>query len=292
MSRYSPTERIGISAVENIVLKELGWIFREQPIIDMGIDAHIESVIDGNPTGKLLGVQIKTGISHFYEKDESLTYYGTSVHQEYWLNHALPVIIVAHIPERDITVWAHVNKENVELTDKAWKIEIPKNQIINKSSKEAFEAVLAGTKEEVKRRNLVFHLGSMRHIKEGGKLVVYKEEWHNKSLGRGVFQLIKVNKDKTEEVIETGNRWYTGYSTKELIEKIYPWSKVSVDEEYYKENFCRSFYHVYTDRYKEMHEVYPYAVSMGEISHYRLLVNLNSLGESFLEVMAYLENKT
>ena len=48
MARYSTTERIGVNAVEHIVLHELGWIFREQPIVDMGIDAHIERVDDGS----------------------------------------------------------------------------------------------------------------------------------------------------------------------------------------------------------------------------------------------------
>lgn len=47
MERYSATERIGVNAVERIVVSELGWIFREQPIMDMGIDAQIELVENG-----------------------------------------------------------------------------------------------------------------------------------------------------------------------------------------------------------------------------------------------------
>ena len=31
-----------MNAVERIVVEELGWIWREQMIMDMGIDAHIE----------------------------------------------------------------------------------------------------------------------------------------------------------------------------------------------------------------------------------------------------------
>jgi hypothetical protein len=63
--RYSPTERIGVSAIEHVVVSELSWIFREQPIVDMGIDAHIELVDETyRPTGQLIGAQIKTGASH------------------------------------------------------------------------------------------------------------------------------------------------------------------------------------------------------------------------------------
>ena len=62
MSRYNTTERLGINAVEQIILKELKWIFREQLIADMGIDAQIEVVCNGVPTGQLLALQIKNAL--------------------------------------------------------------------------------------------------------------------------------------------------------------------------------------------------------------------------------------
>lgn len=83
MKRYSTTERIGINTVENIVLHELGWIFREQPIVDMGIDAHVERVDEGDPTGKLIALQVKTGASHFHESGDTYFYYGTFTHLNY-----------------------------------------------------------------------------------------------------------------------------------------------------------------------------------------------------------------
>ncbi|TSP10642.1 DUF4365 domain-containing protein [Cupriavidus campinensis] len=45
MARFNATEQIGVNAVQRIVLRELEWIFREQPVIDMGIDAQIELVL-------------------------------------------------------------------------------------------------------------------------------------------------------------------------------------------------------------------------------------------------------
>ena len=61
MNRYTPTERIGINEVEKVIIKNIGWIFREQPIADVGIDAIIEQVENGEPTGKFIALQIKTG---------------------------------------------------------------------------------------------------------------------------------------------------------------------------------------------------------------------------------------
>src|SRR3569833_667200 len=103
MSRYDPTERIGLNVVERIVIDDLGWIFREQPIADMGIDAHLERVQDGKPDGKLLALQIKTGLSHLNEKTKSYRYYGKLVHLDYWTGHSLPVVQKTQKPKKKQT---------------------------------------------------------------------------------------------------------------------------------------------------------------------------------------------
>lgn len=57
-------ERIGVVSTEKIINK-MGLIFREQPTDDYGIDAQIETMEKGYATGKLIAVQIKSGISFF-----------------------------------------------------------------------------------------------------------------------------------------------------------------------------------------------------------------------------------
>lgn len=142
MPRYTTTERLGINAVEQIVLKDLQWIFREQPIVDMGIDAHVEVVLDGKPTGQLFALQIKTGASHFHDTGDVLTYYPSQVHLDYWHSHSLPVLLVAHIPENNATYWAHVSPPYVEPTAAAWKISIPKNNRLSAKSAAALLDIL------------------------------------------------------------------------------------------------------------------------------------------------------
>ena len=46
--RYSSTERLGVIATETQVTENIGWIFREQPIADVGIDAILEQVENGD----------------------------------------------------------------------------------------------------------------------------------------------------------------------------------------------------------------------------------------------------
>lgn len=289
MNRYNSTERKGINATESAVISDLGWIFREQPICDMGIDAHIESVCDDEPSGRLIGVQVKTGESHFTEHNDSFVYYGKIVHLEYWLDHSLPVIIVAHFPNSNQTLWAHVSEDTIVRTNKSWKISIPKDQVLDETSKEKLLSLFEGTKKEIKLRNLFLHSGVIRFLHGGGKLVVTYMDWHHKSLKRGPVELIKID-GENEESIEFNHPWYTGYGVKEVLELLYPWASVVVDKEYYEENFSDSFYDVYTDLYIENHEIYPYATRAGEVSDYRLELKLNLLGNSFLVVLGYVDN--
>jgi hypothetical protein len=109
MLRYNRTERLGVAAVQQITTLDLGWVFREQSTVDLGIDAHIELVEENLATGKLIALQIKTGRSHFHEAPNALIYYGDMVHVKYWAGYSLPMILVAHLPDTDETFWVRVN---------------------------------------------------------------------------------------------------------------------------------------------------------------------------------------
>lgn len=67
------TERIGVYAIASI-FEEMGFVFREQPIEDYGIDAIIEERTTGYLSGKLIAVQIKSGESSFKGRDISGCY--------------------------------------------------------------------------------------------------------------------------------------------------------------------------------------------------------------------------
>ena len=75
---------------------KLGWFFREQFLMDYGIDAQAEVVADDDlVTGQLLALQIKGGNSWFSKPyDDGWTFYGDSNHLAYWLGHSLPVVVV------------------------------------------------------------------------------------------------------------------------------------------------------------------------------------------------------
>lgn len=134
MNRYSPTERIGVNETEKIVIQNLGWIFREQPIIDVGLDAIIELVENSEPTGKFIAVQIKSGAGNFYKTEKGLSHYVTNIHYNYWLNLCIPIILIAHIPEDGKTYWQEITDRNFKKNKKKWKIEIPYKQEFSEKS--------------------------------------------------------------------------------------------------------------------------------------------------------------
>ena len=126
----SITERIGIHKVALCFLEKFGWIEREQYVADQGIDTQVEIVENGNPTGLLYCIQVKTGKSYINETKDGITYYADERHVNYWLNHSLPVLLVICDPESDTKYWDFVTRQNVVKTNNGWKIDIPReNQL-------------------------------------------------------------------------------------------------------------------------------------------------------------------
>lgn len=301
MARFDPTEQIGVNEVQRICLNELGWIFREQPVIDMGIDAQIELVQEGNPTGKLVAVQIKTGPSHVRETDSAYVFRGRLTHLEYWTNHSLPVLLVLHLPETGATFWVDVHAERITRTGKSWTIEIPKANRFEAASMSTLSAVFDGSPAQQRMRRLAIDEPLMRHIKSGGKVSLELEDWINKGLGRSPVQVYVYDDDGNETLQQNWAVAYTGYKPKALAEALFPWAVARVDEDFYEQNedeedanaaFLRTS--AIADGYfplqRKPEHVYPYTNSSGEVDHYRLQLFLNPLGEAYLVIANFLAN--
>ncbi len=150
MMRYNPTELIGVNAVERIFLTEFNWIFRSQHIVDVGIDALVEQVDNGEPKGKFVALQIKSGKRNFLISDKKLTYYVSNIHYNYWLNFDMPVLLIAHLPDKGKTYWAEIKEEHITKTKKKWKIEIPFQNVLNSNSKERIINILSHSNVQYK----------------------------------------------------------------------------------------------------------------------------------------------
>ena len=72
MSNFK-TERKAVYHAANVIT-ELGWFFREQPILDVGIDALIETSNENDPSGNFFAMQIKGGAANFHKTKKGIYY--------------------------------------------------------------------------------------------------------------------------------------------------------------------------------------------------------------------------
>ncbi|WP_336663710.1 DUF4365 domain-containing protein [Kurthia gibsonii] len=302
----SITERQGINLVESKIMSELKWIFREQPIVDYGIDAHIE-VVNNKVTGNLIALQIKSGSSYFRESTaEHIVYRINSVHYEYWLNHSLPVIIVLCDIENGICYWEHINNENVVSAGRNYKVNIPKTQILTADSYRKLISIAENTTIAEKKYNaLLLSRGLMQKIEAGNNVIVEFTEMINKMFGRETIT-VKVKENENEVEIEWQARIFPGESYDHLLNKLFPWADIGVDEDFYEEYDVDQYkldfgfwdgeegdYFIDYEGYREWREnlptIRPYEIESNELAKYRMELQLNSLGKAFLRVSDYLE---
>lgn len=135
------TERQGVALVQ-LAVHKAQWIFREHKEVDHGIDAHIESIIEGEVSGRLIALQIKSGSSYFEEETkDGFVFRGESDHLDYWLNHSLPVLLLLVDPLKSAVYWAHVTPASIESTGKGWKITVPKRNLLDGGALEELEKI-------------------------------------------------------------------------------------------------------------------------------------------------------
>jgi hypothetical protein len=184
------TERRGVIAVDAIFTNEFKWAFREQTVIDFGIDAQVEVVANDRLTGKLIALQIKTGDSYFKPHGTDYIYYGEKRHLDYWLGHSLPVFIVLHHPDRDLTLWQKIDRDLARETEKGRSIIIPSANVLSATSKEFFEDVASRIPTDlpsIRRARMAMDLDLMKTLADEDEVYFEIEHWVNKSLSmRGI----------------------------------------------------------------------------------------------------------
>jgi len=96
------------------VCTQMDAIWRPTPCHDLGIDGQIEFLEPNTAcsTGYIIAVQSKSGPSYFRNEDNGIVkYYPDRKHREYWKRLALPVVLILHDPERNLTVYSRVKNQ-------------------------------------------------------------------------------------------------------------------------------------------------------------------------------------
>ncbi len=130
------TERTAVAEVDATTCRSrpvggLGFVFREQPTPDAGVDGHIE-ILDlesGEFTGRFLGVQVKGGDSYFSRPVEGgWALYIKKPTVEYWRNYAVPVILTLVDTDDGRIYWLLVSEGEFEEKKTSFRIVVPESQ--------------------------------------------------------------------------------------------------------------------------------------------------------------------
>lgn len=145
----SKSERVAIHIAAQI-FSDSNWFFREQTVLDFGIDALAEPSENGRPSGRFLGFQIKGGSKSFYRTQNSLSYYFTDTHHKYWLTFAkqIPLFILLYDPISKVIFWQSISPDKITKTKKGWKIDVPLMNILNNDTCKYLEHFVSNYQSE------------------------------------------------------------------------------------------------------------------------------------------------
>ena len=301
------TERIGVSYC-SLRAAKMGWMFREQPIDDIGIDAHMERTDKDGKVQQLLALQIKSGESYFEEnKGDYIVFRDIDDRQyNYWTTNTLPCIVVLYNPKNDMCIWQKLTAKTIKKTcggtGKGYYVHVPVNQEFLNEMSNTLLLTFTNLPEHMTNYNfLLSQKKFMQIIKAGGIVKLHSKEWVNKCSGRG----------KTELIVDDGNTiktysypyWFPFTPYTEVFPKQFPWAHSSIDEEFYEEDDLTLWrdLHCHYDKeiddwvvvgksFEEFRKSLPAIRGVdhsGEVAEYMLILSLNDLGESFLTVDGY-----
>ena len=298
------TERIGINHVGEIAERN-NWMFREQPVNDIGIDAHIEFVDSSGKPKQLLALQIKTGESWFKEqKDNCVVFRDINERQyNYWAMNSLPCIVVLYNPDDNTCIWQKLTSETIERTKdgegKGFFVKIPISQsFLNELSNEKLLSFTNLPEHIVNYNFLLSQKEFMLIIQNGGEIKLHSSEWVNKSSGKGETELI-VDDGKTIQKYSYPY-WFPYTPYKMVFPRLFPWANFSADEEFFEEHdesLWRKLHCHYDkedgewlnvgdtfDEFRKKLDPMRSVDHAGEVAEYMMKLSLNHLGKSFLKV--------
>lgn len=302
MTNY--TEQMGVGHCAEIAARNK-WLFRNQPVNDIGIDAHIEFVDSSGKPKQLLALQIKTGASWFKEeKDGCIIFRNISDRQYiYWTTNSLPCIVVLYNPNDNTCIWQRLTTETIERTQdgegKGYFVKVPLTQVfLDNASNQQLLSFLNLPEHVVNYNFLLSQKEFMEIIRDGGEVKLHSTEWVNKSSGRGETELIVDDGESIKKY--SYPYWFPFTPYTEVFPKLFPWADFSADEEFYEdydEAMWRE-YHCHYDneddewyvvgdtfaQYREKLEPIRSIDHAGEVAEYMLILSLNDLGKSFLKV--------
>jgi hypothetical protein len=292
--------RVSLYAAGRVSAQLPGLLFREQRSGDTGLNAHLEITEDFPKAGKTIGLQVRSDENtHLEHSARGYICRGEIPHLVYWLQHAVPVIVMIHERKSGQILWEFVSADNIEIEGQEWELVIPYNQIYNA---EAVAAIAELPCYSPYLSRLALDRPWMELIEGGRNVSLEVEEWINQPSARGALRLCVCGTDGAKEsiydwVFQTDADMPYVFR----LPALFPWADLSVDEEFYKSKGAYRSGRGAVDFSSEDRDgrneggeiaeeafVYPWSVEAGEIARFLIRLSLNDLGKSFLTAERFL----
>lgn len=233
--RVDNIDEIGLSILELAIQRKLGWIVRAVRKKDVGIDANIEQVVNGNPTAKYVSIQLKTGLGNVYHTSNGdYIFYFDEPHYLYWISSSIPVVFVLCDPDTDRLYWTPILRNRIRKTPKGYSLRISSGSQITENSKFDFETLINTYQGDYLIPDDVYTF-SPDEKSEFANALMSECSTALKSLREEIDSLDEV----INTIVEKGNLFiesYSGEFTKEQSDRFITQSSSSYA---YKLNVCR-----------------------------------------------------
>jgi hypothetical protein len=219
VTKSAQTERVGVLAV-GLIIERFGWIWREQTT-DYGIDAQVEVVKDGKPSGHLIVLQIKSGASYFKRRGDGYVFSGDVEHLKYWAGHDLAMFLILHNPVTGLTLWQRISLDTAKVRGKRWHITIPANHVLDETAKPYLDAGIPRSEESARRFRFAVDRDLMEQIRNRTTYIEI-DVWVNKSLSIREIE-IKFDQPKKDPDLAIDLWIPFQYDPNEVMEQFFPW---------------------------------------------------------------------
>jgi hypothetical protein len=316
------TERQGLNIVRDLVA-DMGFLFRDLPSQDFGIDGQLEIVdVSGDggqhATGKIVSIQVKCGLSYFaHDDDTAWSVYLPESTVNYWRSHSVPVLLVIVDPTRRQAYWAQGDSTEHQATKKGFRITVSKLSVFDGASRDAIRELAEHTTAEGRRlARLEADLPLIATAVAGDPVVIDITHWHNKSSGRMDFWIgvpaDSVSGSGSGDVrpFSSGSLIGTGGDPENAAKFLVPWAVPETDKDFESEkndDLYREYLaetgtwdnedQVYVDaggdfddwirRRRGPGDLLPYEIN-AEVTRYRMRLMPNELAESYISLRKYL----
>ncbi|WP_428662238.1 DUF4365 domain-containing protein [Runella sp.] len=309
MPRFDNTERIGVTTVEGIFLRDFNWIPRTIFQSDVGIDMIVELTDAGVPNGRMIGVQIKSGESYFADKDSTgnVIFRCSDVHVNYWINYALPVIVVLHHVSQNHTIWEQVTSLTIVKTGKNYKLVVPMSNTLSVDKRRMLENIVPLAPAINRLQRFIFDSRIIRKLQQGGEISL---EWaYTVSTKMSIIRILEATYIELEEENALNDYImdmppFEGEMMRFTTSKIktfndfyhfYPWAVIALDTRFYADfpSFEEDIFSDYPvdKKYEWDVDDLPgtvYSLEAGIIKR-RYSLSLNHIGKIFIDFFDFLD---